>query len=133
MLNANHPLLKVNPVIQYLAIIAIVGIAIVLANAKLYTNSNDWNVVCFGLLFYIVINVILGIFQYNAIKYVALSILCYIVLIFTFLLLGKFGAIDSIKTTSSQQLVILASTVFYVVVSVISQLLRIIYIHTQNI
>lgn len=133
MLNANHPLLKVNPVIQFISILTIVTIAIMLSKMNIYHNSNDWNVVCFGLLFYIIINVVLGIFQNKVLLYVGLSILIYVALLFCFLFMGKFGLIDSIRTTSSHKMVILASTVFYVVLTVLSQLIRILYIQTQNI
>ncbi|MEI6310885.1 MAG: hypothetical protein WCP57_01370 [Bacteroidota bacterium] len=100
---------------------------------NLYHNSNDWNVVCFGLLFYIIINVLLGIFQYKVLQYIGLSILIYIALLFCFLFMGKFGLIDSIRTTTSHKMVIVASTVFYLVLTVISQLIRILYTQTQNI
>jgi hypothetical protein len=132
MLNANHPLLKINPVIQFISILTIVVVAVLVSKTNLYHNSNDWNVVCFGLLFYIIINVVLGIFQYKVLQYLGLSLLVYVALIFSFLFMGKFGFIDSIRTTTSHKLVILASTVFYVVLTVISQLIRLLYTQTQK-
>jgi hypothetical protein len=58
--------------------------------------------------------------------------LMYVLLIVVFLFLGKYNWMDSIRTTTSQQLVILASTIFYIVISVITQFIRLIYINTQH-
>jgi hypothetical protein len=132
MLSANHPLLKVNPVIQFCIAFFIGAIGIILAKMQLLTMSNDWNAVCTAVLLYICMNAILGLFQDNPFKYIGLSILMYVVLIVVFLFLGKYNWMDSIRTTTSQQLVILASTIFYIVISVITQFIRLIYINTQH-
>lgn len=133
MLNANHPLLRVNPVIQSIIVLTIVCITIALAKIHLFANANDWNIVCFGMLFYVFINAILGIFQNQVLKYIGLSILCYVLLVTIFLFMGKFHWIDSIKKSTTPQLILMISAMFYMVLTVVTQIVRILYIQTQNI
>lgn len=133
MLDPKHKLLKVNPVIQFAIILTIVAAGLLLSKSSLLKIGNDWDIVCYAMLIYICMNCILGIFQLKTIPYLPLSFVVYIALLFSFLLLGKFHIIDSIKTTSSQQLVLLACTVFYIVISVVTQLIRFFYKHSQHI
>ena len=133
MLNANHPLLKLNPVIQFIIVLTIVCITIALAKLHLFANANDWNIICFGLLFFVFINAILGIFQNQVLKYIGLSIVSYILLLAIFLFMGKFQWIDSIRKSSTPQLIIIISALFYMVLTVVTQIIRVLYIQTQKI
>jgi hypothetical protein len=60
---------KVNPFYQILIAVLLSVIGIISSKIGLFDAKNDWNIVCYGLLCFVVANPILGILQSDSMKY----------------------------------------------------------------
>jgi len=94
-------------------------------------NSEDWNVVCYGLLCFIVANPIFGFMQKDTVKYIGTSFGCVFAFLLMFLFAGKFGLISRFSEAHDNQIIIIAFLVFYTVLTIISVLMKAFYRFTQ--
>ncbi len=122
---------KVNPFYQILIAVLLSVIGIISSKIGLFDTKNDWNIVCYGLLCFVVANPILGILQSDSMKYIGLSVAGIFLFLLLFLFAGKFGCITRLSQTSLNQTIIVAFLVFYVVLSVISIMMKAFYKMTQ--
>ena len=122
---------KANPIYQALVAIVLSVIGIICSKLGIFDAKNDWNIICYGLLCFVVANPILGILQSNTMRYLSYSLGCIMLYLLIFLFAGKFGLISSISDTSLNQTIIIAFLVFYIVLSVISIMMKAFYKMTQ--
>ncbi len=128
---SNEQLQKIHPFYQILVAVLMSLIGIISSKVGLFNAQNDWNVVCYGLLCFIVANPVFGFMQRDTVKYIGTSYGCIFAFLLMFLFAGKFGLISRFSEAHDNQIIIIAFLVFYTVLTVISVLMKAFYRFTQ--
>ncbi len=94
--------------------------------------KSDWYSVCLGLIAFLIMNPVVGLFQTNPGIYLLKTIGILMVYLGIFLMLSRFNVIDKLSANRVSQTFLMISMVFFVGITGISQLIRSIYQMTKH-
>lgn len=133
MFTDNKSFINIHPVIQFVVCLLLMLFCVIIHKISSTLLPNVWIGLCACLLFFSFCNCIIGIFQKDTIKYIFISILFFTALLFSSLLLGKMGIVESIRHQHSAQLLLVITVLFYIVITGVSQIVRLLYHLSKNI
>jgi hypothetical protein len=123
---------KFNPFKQFLLAVVLGGIGLIFRQQLGGTSHNDWYAMCFGLLGFLFINPMLGIFCEKPAKYLLSSLAFLLLYIFLWIGISLAGLIDKLSVSVTAQSFLSAEIVFYVGFSICTQVIRQLWRNSKN-
>ena len=123
---------KFNPFKQFLLAVVLAAVGFIFRKQLGGTSHNDWYAMCFGLLGYLFINPMLGIFCEKPGRYIALSFAFLLLYVVLWVGLSLAGVIDKLGASVTAQSFLSAEIVFYIGFTLCTQVIRQLWHSSKN-